>query len=56
MEIGRREFLGAAAMAAGGVLAGRGAGSPSAGKDAFIWAALLHMGMKLAITIHLLRS
>ena len=43
-EIGRREFIGAAALAAGGVLTGRGAVPPPAGKDGFIWAALLHMG------------
>ena len=46
IKIGRREFLGAAAMAAGGALAGRGA-VPPAGKSDFIWAALLHMGTSM---------
>ena len=42
IEIGRREFIGAAAMAAGGLMAGCGTASPAVagGKDAFIWAAL----------------
>ena len=46
-EIGRREFIGAAALAAGGVLTGRGAIPPPAGKDGFIWSALLHMGTNM---------
>ena len=46
-EIGRREFIGAAALAAGGVLTGRGAVPPPAGKDGFIWSALLHMGTNM---------
>ena len=46
--IGRREFIGAAAMAAGGLLSGYGA-APAApkGKDDFIWAALFHMGTNM---------
>ena len=46
IKIGLREFLGAAAMAAGGALAGRGA-VPPVGKSDFIWAALLHMGTSM---------
>ena len=44
-KIGRREFIGVAAMAAGGAIAG--GNSAARNKDAFIWAALLHMGTNM---------
>ena len=46
--IGRREFLGAAAMAAGGFLTGCST-MPTAAKsnDGFIWSALFHMGTNM---------
>ena len=49
LAIGRREFIGAAAMTAGELLAGCGTVPPAAkkAKDDFIWAALLHMGTNM---------
>ena len=49
LELGRREFIGTAMLAAGGVLTGCGTVPPSAkkAKDDFIWAALLHMGTNM---------
>ena len=49
LGMGRRGFIGAAAMAAGGFLTGFGAGVAPVGKakDDFIWAALLHMGTNM---------
>jgi len=47
IELGRREFLGAAAMAAGGFFAGCGTVPPPANKSDFIWAALFHMGTNM---------
>ena len=45
MEMTRRGFMGAAAMAAGGLLAD---GVPATQKkDKMIWAALLHMGTNM---------
>ena len=47
MGIGRREFIGAAMLATGGVLTGCGTVPPPVGKDGFIWSALLHMGTNM---------
>ena len=49
MLIGRREFIGTAAMTAGGLLAGCGTVPTVAkkAKDDFIWAALFHMGTNM---------
>ena len=46
--IGRREFIGVAATAAGGLMTGCCMSRPVPnGKDDFIWAALLHMGTNM---------
>ena len=48
IKIGRREFVGAAAIAAGGLFTGCGTVPPAAkAKGDFIWAALFHMGTNM---------
>ena len=47
MKIGRREFIGATAMAAGGLMTGLGSIPQPSGDSGLIWAALLHMGTNM---------
>ena len=46
-ETSRRGFIGTAAMAAGGMMAGCGTAAAARKDDGFIWAALLHMGTNM---------
>ena len=47
MEMTRRNFVSSAAMAAGGMLAGRGLAAAPQKQDGFIWAGLFHMGTNM---------
>jgi hypothetical protein len=47
MDITRRSFIGGAASAAAGMMAGCGTAGAVRGKEAPIWAALLHMGTNM---------